>query len=289
MITICALIFIAIILIMIGGKAMFYGIMLLALIVFSVIFGILNACGVIPIVDTSDVQYAVVMKRTKVMRDTVRPSGFSIGSKGSFRSYYRFGHEYSHTEVKFEVHYNDGSVRHITANVGSNAYQKLIACPSSPPKPKEKPARIQSRPTVAAKQTPPPSKAPELSQAAPAVQESGDKAKPQQEARYVEVPFEVLPNEYGLKVSYPSCQMVKRSSGEYRIYIRFGITYDASVKGVRNRCVKCATVDSAGRMTAVRKEWKVLDLSGGKLVEMIFADNADQEPAKIVVGLDRHN
>jgi len=83
--------------------------------------------------------------------------------------------------------------------------------------------------------------------------------------------------------------MIRRASGEYRIEVRFAISYDPMVKGIRNRVITCATVDSAGRMTAVRRDNKVLDLSGSRMVDIMFWENAEQEPAKIVIGVDRYN
>lgn len=244
-----------------------------------------------------NVQYAIVVGRTRVMTTKSRPSGYSISDRGNVRAYWRFRNEVDHINVEFEVHYEDGKVRRITTPEDSALYKRLMPYVGIKPKP---PVSMQAPPIQIAEKPKPaeiPSKSepikiengvepmPETKPAEPA---EAPKPSRKEEKRFVEVPFEVAPNEYSLAISYPSCQMIRWAGGEYRIKVRFSASYDPTVKGVRNRVITCATVDSAGRMTDVSKEFRQLDLSGTKMVDIMFCDNADQEPAKIIVGIDRY-
>lgn len=243
---------------------------------------------------TKNVQYAIIVGRTRVMTTKSRPSGYSISSRGNFRAYWRFRDEIDHTEIEFEVHYEGGKIRNITTHEGSALYNRLmpyVGMKSEPSVPKPAPPVPIAEQSKSVEISPPnePVKHIDEIKSLPEAQAmEPQKPKRQEEKRFVEVPFEVAPNEYNLAISYPSCQMIRWTSGEYRIKVRFAASYDPTVKGLRNRVITCATVDSSGRMTAVEKEFKPLDLSGSKMVEIMFCDNAEQTPAKIIVAIDRH-
>lgn len=243
-----------------------------------------------------NIQYAVILRRTRVMTTKSRPSGYSISSRGNFRAYWRFRNEVDHIEVEFEVHYESGEVRRITANEDSSLYNGLmpyVGLKPKPPVPKPTPPPPIVEPPKPVEISPPKEPIKHMDEVKPLPEANpAEPPKPkrkEEEKRFAEVPFEVAPNEYSLEISYPSCQMIRRASGEYRIEVRFAISYDPMVKGIRNRVITCATVDSAGRMTAVRRDNKVLDLSGSRMVDIMFWENAEQEPAKIVIGVDRYN
>lgn len=268
----------------------------------AIFAGVIIAAVIIAVVVNSayvsaqvkNVQYAVVVGRTRVMTTKSRPSGYSISDRGNVRAYWRFRDEVDHIDVEFEVHYEDGKARRITTHEDSALYNRLMPYVGIKPKP---PVSTQV-PPIQITEKPKPAEIPSKSE--PIKIETGvepmPEAKPveatkpsrKEEKRFVEVPFEVAPNEYSLAISYPSCQMIRWASGEYRIEVRFSASYDPTVKGVRNRVITCATVDSAGRMTDVSKEFRQLDLSGNKMVDIMFCENADQEPAKIIVGIDRY-
>lgn len=242
-----------------------------------------------------NVQYAVILGKTRVMTTKSRPSGYSISSRGNFRAYWRFRNEVDHIEVEFEVHYESGEVRRITANEDSSLYNGLmpyVGLKPKPPVPKPTPPPPIVEPPKPVEISPPKEPTKHMDEVKPLPEANPaepPKQKRKEEKRFAEVPFEVAPNEYSLEISYPSCQMIRWASGEYRIEVRFAISYDPMVKGIRNRVITCATVDSAGRMTAVRRDNKVLDLSGSRMVDIMFWENAEQEPAKIVIGVDRYN
>lgn len=236
-----------------------------------------------------NIQYAVILGKTRVMTTKSRPSGYSISSRGNFRAYWRFRNEVDHIEVEFEVHYESGEVRRITANEDSSLYNGLMPYVGAKPKPPipnpAPPPKIVELPKIV-EISPPKEPIKHMDEVKTSEPPKQNKNKGN---RFAEVPFEIAPNEYKLSVSYPSCQMVRRSNGECRVQVRFSVSYDPTVKGVRNRVITCATVDSAGRMTAVRRDNKVLDLSGSRMVDIMFWENAEQEPAKIVIGVDRYN
>lgn len=287
-----AIIFIALVLYVLftyGQYMAFLGIFLVA----AVIIGVIANSAYVS-AQVKNVQYAIIVGRTRVMTTKSRPSGYSISSRGSFRAYWKFRDEVDHIEVEFEVHYEDGNVRHITAHEDSALCNRLMPYVGIKPKPPiltpEQPIPIAEQPKPA--EIPPQNEQIKLESEVKPMPEAKPaevpKPKRKEEKRFAEVPFEIAPNEYNLAISYPSCQMVRWSNGEYRIQVRFSASYDPTVKGLRNRVITCATVDSSGRMTAVRKESKVLDLSGSMMVDISFWENAEQEPAKIIVGIDRH-
>lgn len=267
--------------------------------VFAVILVVAVVIGVIAnsayvSAQVKNVQYAIIVGKTRVMTTKSRPSGYSISSRGNFRAYWRFRDEVDHVEVEFEVHYEDGKIRNIKAHEDSALYNRLmpyVGIKLKPPIPTPEPL-IQIAEPPKPVEIPPKSELVKIEDEVKPVPETKptDTPKPRrkEEKRFAEVPFEIAPNEYNLAISYPSCQMVRWSNGEYRIQVRFSASYDPTVKGIRNRVITCATVDGSGRMTAVRKESKVLDLSGSMMIDISFWENAEQEPAKIIVGIDRH-
>lgn len=238
-----------------------------------------------------DIQYAAIIGRTKVIKTKSRPSGYSISSSGNFRGYWRFRDEVDHIDVKFEVHYESGEVRCVTAMEGSFLYNGLMPYvgikPKSPIPTPEPPIQNAAPPKPAVIH--PKSEPIEIERPMPEAKPTEvPKPRKKEERRFVEVPFEIAPNEYNLTLSYPSCQMVRRSDGECRVQVRFSVSYDPTVKGVRNRAVTCATVDGSGRITAVRRDNKVLDLSGIRIVDIMFWENAEEEPKKVIIGIDRY-
>lgn len=106
---------------------------------------------------------------------------------------------------------------------------------------------------------------------------------------YIDIPFEIAPNEYGLKISYPSCQVEKKEDGDQRVYVRFTATYDPTVKGLRNRVLICSIVNKDGKTMDISRGRKVLDTSGSQMVDITYWHLMEEEPARVVVGLDRYN
>lgn len=70
--------------------------------------------------DVKEIEYTILLGRTRIMETRTRPSGFSISSRGNVRGYWKFKDEVARIDVDFEVHYKNGNVRRITAVEGSN-------------------------------------------------------------------------------------------------------------------------------------------------------------------------
>lgn len=236
--------------------------------------------GIIDSNQLKDIEYTELMGRTKVMDVKTRPSGFSVGSRGSVRTYFRFREEVDHIDVDFRVHYQDGRVCKVTAREGSGKCDKLYFYIGKPkPKPVEPP-----KPVVI--------ELPKVIEPPKIVETQKSEAKPQKKEKskyYIEVPFEIAPNEYGLMVSYPSCQVEHTKDGERRTYVRFTATYDPTVKGLRNRVIICSLVNKDGKTMDVRRGSKVFDTSGSQMVDLAFWKLIDDEPTRVVVGVDRYN
>lgn len=244
--------------------------------------------------ETTDIEYTVLLGRTRVMTTRARPSGFSIGSRGSVRGYWRYRDEVDHVDVDFEVHYTDGRVRKVTATEGSGKCDKLYFYIGSPkPKAVEPPKPIVIDPPKIA-EAPKIVEVPKIVEAKNAEEphKSEQKKKPENKKPkkyYIEIPFEIAPNEYGLTISYPSCQIERMNDGERMAYVRFTATYDSTVKGSRNRVIICSLVNKDGKTMDVRREKKVFDASGSQMVDLTYWNLIDDEPAKVVVGVDRYN
>ena len=218
---------------------------------------------------------ARIIERIQWSKDQYQHSGMSFGLSGNPRFYYRVKNVPTHVEVKFLVTFENGKSKTISTVEGSEKYYYLLEY-TKIAKPIDG-KRREEEPKTATK-TEPEEK-----------QTYQEPVKPKIKKYYLEIPFEIAPNEYSLSILYPSCQMERRPDGESRINIRFEARYDVSVKGLRNRVVKCSTIDDQGRMTDTMREVRTLDASGSQLIDISFWRNADDEPAKIIVGLDRYN
>lgn len=88
-------------------------------------------CVVIGVVGTrkSDqkIVSAKVVERTQIMTDECAPSGFSLGSRGGGRLYWRFRKVPSHVEVKVDVVFEDGEHQRLTLTEGSGRYNRIMA------------------------------------------------------------------------------------------------------------------------------------------------------------------
>lgn len=116
-----------------------YGSILLAIAIgfVALIIFVLIVDAIATAAQLKGIQYALVVGKTNWMTTKTRPSGFSIGSRGSIRGYWRFREEVDHVEVKFEVHYEDGRVRIVTANEGTSKCDRLMSFVGAPPIRKE--------------------------------------------------------------------------------------------------------------------------------------------------------
>ena len=70
---------------------------------------------------------AEVVDRTQIMREEYRHSGFSLGSRGGARMYWRVKNVPSHVEVKVNVVYENGNRGQLTLTEGSGRYNRIMA------------------------------------------------------------------------------------------------------------------------------------------------------------------
>lgn len=68
---------------------------------------------------------AELIDTTAVYKEQVQNTGFSLGRKGSFRSYYRYKNVLDHYECTFSVVYNDGKTGTIKCRQDSEIYNIL--------------------------------------------------------------------------------------------------------------------------------------------------------------------
>lgn len=70
---------------------------------------------------------AEVVDRTQVMREEYRHSGFSLGTRGGARMYWRVKNVPSYVEVKLNVVYENGNHGQLTLTEGSGRYNRIMA------------------------------------------------------------------------------------------------------------------------------------------------------------------
>lgn len=215
---------------------------------------------------------ARIVERIQRTKDKYQHSGMSFGINGNPRLYYRVKNVPTYVEVKFLVTFENGKAKTISTIEGSKKYYYLLEYSKIPG---------QAEQTRQTRPEPEPQR--------PAAEKASEPEKPKAKKYYLDIPFEIAPNEYSLSILYPSCQMERRPDGESRINVRFEARYDVSAKGLRNRVVKCSTIDAQGRMTDTMRETRTLDASGSQMIDITFWRNVDDEPAKVIVGLDRYN
>lgn len=238
--------------------------------------------------DVKEIEYTILLGRTRIMETRTRPSGFSISSRGNVRGYWKFKDEVARIDADFEVHYKNGDVRRIKAVEGSNKCNTLYAYIGKPKKKQAEEKKIikEEQPKIA--ESPKLLEVPRAEAPEELKQERKDDAK-KQKKYYLDVPFEIAPNEYGLTVSYPSCQVENMDDGGRRIYVMFTATYDSTVKGLKNRVISCSIINRDGRTMDVSRYRKVLDSSGSMMIDITYWHKIYEEPAKVVVGIDRYN
>lgn len=69
---------------------------------------------------------AILIDEIAIYKEKVQNTGFSIGWRGSGRSYYRYKNVLDHYECVFSVVYKDGTTGTIKCIKGSDVYNTLI-------------------------------------------------------------------------------------------------------------------------------------------------------------------
>lgn len=221
-----------------------------------------------------NITHVEITGRSNIYDEGYENTGFSVGTKGSMRFYFGKKKRLRGKEVTFHVSYSDKDSKIISAMEDTSVYNKLMeyvyADESDAPKTKgdepkkfaensEKQGKIVSKPVEETKQ-----------------------------CYYIDVPFEVIPNDYHLTVHHQSCQMIIGSDCK-EVKIMFEVNYDQAAKGANNRRLVCALLDKDDKIVSVVNDWKSLSKSGGRILDLTFWQNITDEPSKIRIGLEQIN
>lgn len=76
--------------------------------------------------DAENVARAILIEETAVYKEEVQNTGFSIGWRGSGRSYFRYKNVLDYYECVFSVKYKDGRTGRIKCRKDSDVYNILI-------------------------------------------------------------------------------------------------------------------------------------------------------------------
>lgn len=223
----------------------------------------------------NNIVHVELISQERVYKEGFEHTGFSIGTSGRGRAYFGKRKRMLGVKATFRVSYTDKATQTVIAMDGTEQYNKLL---SYIERQKNQEQEQQKRTEMQAK---------EQFQPTPKARV----AKIKKEPKYLEIPFEILPNEYAIKIKHQSCvfKFEEYDGGRYEVDVRFEVHYDPTVKGVTNRKVVVCLYDVQGRMTAVRSDWNHLDKSGCKIIELNFWKDIVDEPAKISVGIEKYS
>lgn len=217
-------------------------------------------------------------------------SGFSVGMKGNPRFYYRSKNVPHHVEAKFRVRYKDGKVKTISRNKGTTDYNYLITCIQNQAQQQKKQAEAMQQ-----KRKQDEKNASVISQQTiPETQKINVVAPSKNRKKYLNIPFEVLPNEYAMEVRHQSCAFKSvpyndAGNERYEVDICCEVHFDPNVKGVTNRRVVVSLYDAQGRITYVMKDWDHLTKSGCRIIDINFWKEINDEPSKVSFSLEKYN
>lgn len=218
--------------------------------------------------------------RTNVYKEGFENTGFSIGTSGHGRAYFGKRKRLQGVEATFYVRYSDKSPKTISVMEGTEHYFKLLSYlgqNGETPRNKERKAQPEPEPKIQEQQT-------EQSEKFASLEEI--KTPP----KILEVPFEVLPNEYSIEVRHQSCiyKRTEYDNGRYEVDVRCEVHYDPMAKGVTNRRVVISLYDSKGRIFAIRNTYpQHLDKSGCQVVEINFWQDIYEEPSKVSISVEK--
>lgn len=221
-----------------------------------------------------------LVERAKIYKEGFENTGFSIGTSGHGRAYFGKRKHPQGVEATFCVTYSDKPMEQVKAMEGSEQYFKLLSYIERQDKQEMNKHRAEQK----EKET----KELIAKQELQAQLKELESKKMNDRKYYIEVPFEVLPNEFGLEIFHQSCQIVIEY-GQKKIRVRFEVRYNTETKGARNRRIVCAALDSEDKIVSVNRERTGLDKSGGKIMDIVFWDNIEEDPSKVTIGLERIN
>ena len=220
--------------------------------------------------------------RAKIYKEGFEQTGFSIGTSGRGRLYFGKRKRLQGTEVTFYVTYSDKDPQLVSTMEGTEQYFKLMSYINQ-----QNTEDIGARIEAGAQSIP---KSVEENQQKLTEELVPAKRLKLNPPKLLEIPFEVLPNEFSVEVRHQSCiyKQTEYDGGRYEVDVRCEVHYDSSVKGVTNRRIVISLYDSKDRIFAVRNTWpEHLDKSGCKVAEINFWENIYEEPSKVSISIER--
>lgn len=225
--------------------------------------------------ETRNIVSADIIDRFIETKERFRTSGFSIGSRGGTRFYWRAKNEPVCAKLVFNVTYENGRTKKVTAIEGSKKCKTILKYVGFWKKDSKD---VDNAPSQVAST--------QIENAPPAI----NLIKDEQIAEgkyYLEIPFDVLTNELSLSVLYPSCKL-EVTSYRKTLNLQFEVKYNGEFKGVRNRAVVCAILDRRNRIIDIKRDRHSLDVSGSKIIDINFFD-IHETPCRVRVGVERIN
>ena len=218
--------------------------------------------------------------RTNIYKEGFENTGFSIGASGHGRAYFGKRKRLQGVKATFYVRYLDKSPKTISVMAGTEHYFKLLSyLEKSDETSRNEDRRVQSEPELKMQER-------RIEQSEKFVTLEEVKIQP----KILEIPFEVLPNEYSLEVRHQSCTYKRTESDgdRYEVDVRCEVHYDPLAKGVTNRRIVVSLYDSKERIFAVRNTYpQHLDKSGCQVVEINFWKDIYEEPSKVSISVEK--
>lgn len=232
-----------------------------------------------PPVNTQNIDRVEIVDSTKVYQEKFENTGFSIGTNGHGRAYFGKRKRLKGTEVTFLISYTDKPQRTVKAMEGSNQYNTLMEYIYRQDE-EEKQRKKSQKETI-------PSSGTSTIQAVQTVPSAEIKQIPQKEKpKYLEIPFEILPNEYSLEITHQTC-IYQLSYGNHETVIRGEARYNPDVRGITNRKLVISIYDKDGHIMGVKSSFsEYLDKSGCKIIDATFY-KTEEEPAKVSIGIEK--
>lgn len=218
-----------------------------------------------------NITHVQLIGKTDIYRERFENTGFSIGTNGHGRAYFRRRKDFQKSEVSFYITYSDKDPQTVLVMDDSKAYFKLLSYI-------ERQNNVEQEcPKIAEQEA-----SPELS----LVQVEKEIDKP----RFLDIPFVVLQNEYSVEVKHQSCiyKRMEYDKDHFEVDIRCEVYYNPLKKGITNRKIVVSLYDKKDRIIAVKSAWPDrLDKSGCKVLEINFGQNILEEPSKVSISIDR--
>lgn len=229
------------------------------------------------------ITHVSLIGQANVYEEKYEHTGVSIGTSGHGRAYFRKRKHLKGVESTFRVFYSDKPPKIIKVMENTGKYCKLI---SYIDRQELKAQNLRDTAPASAEE-----ESVQTSAGRVLVEVCRTESKsPLDPPKFLDIPFEVLPNEYSLEVRHQSCiyKQTKYDNGRCEVDIRFEAYYDPTIKGVTNRKIVVSLYDQKGRIFAVSDTgFRRLDKSGCKVVSLNFWQDIIEEPSQVSISIEK--